>query len=101
MNVLDKCNLLNVDFFGNKFMWQRPSVEGNLISRRLDKALCNKNWRVHFPGATLEVLFRLHFDHSPILRRCGPIQRRHGARPYRFEVTWASHNEYTDIVRRA
>nr|KYP67620.1 LINE-1 reverse transcriptase isogeny [Cajanus cajan] len=53
--MLDNCDLLDLGYFGNKYTWQRPSMGGRLISRRLDRALGNQSWRVLFPEATLEV----------------------------------------------
>ena len=37
-------------------------------------------------------------NHNLILLICGRLSYKAGERPFRFEVTWTTHNEYKDMV---
>lgn len=65
--VLNDCGLMDLEFVGSKFTWQKNCVGGRLISCRPDRGLGDHNWRMTFPEGTIEHLWRRHSDHSPIL----------------------------------
>lgn len=72
-----------------------------MISRRLDRGLCDDNWRLNFPEATVEHLVRRKSDHNPLLLRCTNNVSVPSGRPFRFLAAWCTHEEYPDIVRGA
>lgn len=37
--TMDNCNLVDLDFFGGKFTWQKRCRGGSLISPRLDRGM--------------------------------------------------------------
>lgn len=44
-DMLDNCGLMDIPFFGSKFTWQRPCRGGRLVSKRLDRCVCDLVWR--------------------------------------------------------
>jgi hypothetical protein len=67
---------------------------------RLDRALCSMEWRVSFGEGYVRHLPRVTSDHCPIMLCLhsshiprGPIK------PFRFEVMWLKHEEFSDVVR--
>lgn len=71
------------------------------MSRRLDRGLCDMDWHLKFPEATVEHLVRRQSDHNPILMKCHTgISSREG-RPFRFQAAWCTHEAHSDIVKQA
>lgn len=97
-STIDNCNLVDLDFFGGKFTWQKRCRGGTMISRRLDRGLGDLPWRMQFPEATVEHLIRRHSDHHPLLMRCSPVASSSVDRPFRFQAAWCTHSEYPTVV---
>jgi len=100
-DMIENCNLLDLDFFGSKFTWQSRCRGGLLVSRRLDRGLCDVDWRLSFPEAIVEHLVRLQSDHNPILLRCCTGVSSRADRPFRFQAAWCTHEAYPEIVKAA
>jgi len=94
--VIDDCNLLDLHSFGRKYTWQ-----ANCRGGRLDRGLCDMDWRLKFPEATVEHLVRRQSDHNPILMKCHSRVSSREGRPFRFQAAWCSHEAYTNIVKKA
>lgn len=99
--VLNDCGLMDLEFVGSKFTWQKNCVGGRLISHRPDRGLGDHNWRMTFPEGTIEHLSRRHSDHSPILLRCSNAIYDKSGRPFRFQAAWYMHEGYPTVVRNA
>ena len=99
--MLEHCGLLDLGSIGNKFSWTRRVHGGVLVSKRLDRALANCDWRSSFPEAFVETLSRLHSDHASLLIRCGSVQQNRGVRPFRFQAVWSTHPQYEHVVLNA
>lgn len=97
----DSCGLMDIGAAGMHYTWFRSSVGRPPIHKRLDRALSSLLWRTTFPEGGLEVLPRLHSDHSPILLRCGSKVESRGQRPFRFEAAWTLHPRYKNVVSTA
>ncbi|XP_028117861.1 uncharacterized protein LOC114315447 [Camellia sinensis] len=67
---------------------------------RLDRALCNTEWRTMFSEATVRVLPRTYSDHSPLIvytqcmHNLNPLNR-----PFRFEAAWMTHLGLIDVIK--
>jgi hypothetical protein len=85
-NFMSNCNLLDLTTTGGKFTWHRNHNGLRILSKKLDRAIANINWRLSFPEAFVEVLCRLHSDHNPLLLRFGGLPLARGPRPFRFEA---------------
>ncbi|KAL7230604.1 hypothetical protein ACSBR2_008969 [Camellia fascicularis] len=66
---------------------------------RLDKALCNVEWRTVFSEGAVQNLPRTYSDHSPLIVYTEGISKLSPFNcPFRFEVAWLSHPTYVDVV---
>lgn len=99
--AMDDCNLVDLEFFGSKFMWQKKCVGGRLISRRLDRGIGDLPWRLGFPEASVEHLTRKHSDHNPLLLRCYTNVASRKDRPFGFQAAWCAHEDYMGVVQEA
>jgi hypothetical protein len=101
INVMDHCNLIDLNSVGGKFTWHINCNNQRGISKKLDRGMANLDWRLSFPEAYLETLCRVSSDHNPILMRCGGLPIARGTRPFRFEAAWISHSDYEQLVKDA
>ncbi|XP_019460062.1 PREDICTED: uncharacterized protein LOC109359821 [Lupinus angustifolius] len=86
---------------GSRYTWFRREHNGRSISNRLDRGLANCSWRTAFPEGYVENLTKLHFDHCPLLVRCGGYGESSRNRPFRFQATWTTHEEFINVVQEA
>jgi len=99
-DMIANCNLLVLDSFGSKFTWQARCRGNRLVSRRLDRGLCDIEWRMRFPKATIEHIVLSQSDHNPILLRCCTGVSSSVGRPFRFQAAWCTHENYHEIVKQ-
>lgn len=86
---MNDCRLLDLGSIGPKFTWKGPLKNGVRTYRRLDRGLCNDEWRIQFPEAIVRVLLRVDFsDHHPILVSPFGAHCNHREKPFRFERVW-------------
>ena len=73
-------------FQGQKFTWFGVR-EGELIKKRLDRALVNLKWMEEFPNMQVTNLLAMGSDHSPIVMNTDykDIKNR---RKFKFEASW-------------
>ncbi|XP_071723124.1 uncharacterized protein [Rutidosis leptorrhynchoides] len=94
------CALMDIESKGCAHTWSNNRVGENLVRERLDRVLCNVEWRVEFPNAEAVALPALGSDHSPlILTLYLNILRR--KKEFRFEAYWLEDPECRDIVKGA
>jgi len=98
---MNDCDLLDLTTIGGRFTWYCNHNGLLILSKKLDRGIANINWRLSFPEAFVEVLYRLHSDHNPLLLRFGGLPLARGPRPFRFEAAWIDHEDYADLVTRA
>ena len=70
---MDACGLIDLGAMGPIFTWCRKIQGMNVVSKRLDRALANIDWRARFSEAFVENLTHLHSNHYLILVRCRGI----------------------------
>ncbi|XP_057432951.1 uncharacterized protein LOC130725777 [Lotus japonicus] len=100
-SVLDTCQLVDLGAVGRRFTWFRKANDRLILSKRLDRALGDMEWKVAFPDAVVDVLNRVHSDHCPILLQCGSPQTLAHNRPFRFLAAWADHPDFAAVVDNA
>lgn len=62
---------------------------------RLDRCLCNIEWRESFPEATIHHLPHAYSDHCLLLlKTTKDLGLSLGGRPFRFQATWFEHNDF-------
>lgn len=100
-NFMADCNLLDLTAIGGRFTWHRNHNGHRILSKKLDRAIANVDWRLSFPEAFIDVLCRTHSDHNLILLRFGGLPQSRGHRPFRFEAAWIGHVDYANLVSNA
>ncbi|XP_057453240.1 uncharacterized protein LOC130745118 [Lotus japonicus] len=97
----ESCGMMDLGSFGLTYTWNRHAQGRPPLHRRLDRALANVDWRLGFPNGSVEVLPRMHSDHSPLLLRCCPPPPGIANKPFRFEAAWMDHPQYATVVSGA
>lgn len=92
---------MEVQTYGNCFTWKGPLILGyDRIFKKLDRGLCNIEWRQRFQDAGIKVLLRLECsDHNPLLLF---LQEERGSgmeRPFRFEAAWMLRDNFVPILK--
>jgi hypothetical protein len=100
---INNCQLLDLGAIGSKFTWRGPIYNnGCRIYERLDRALCNSNWRLRFPEAIVRVLMRVEFsDHHPLLICPYGSGVHNHAYSFKFESAWLVDDSYNDLVQNS
>lgn len=64
---INRSNLLDLGYTGSRFTWRGPKWEGHdRVFKKLDRALCNVNWRIRYQEAMVFTLPRIQSDHHLI-----------------------------------
>lgn len=77
------------------------SREGEeLVKKRLDRVVCNIEWRVEFPEAKVFALPVIGSDHYPLLLTLSstPVRKK---KSFRFEAFWLEHEECGKVIKEA
>ncbi|XP_021828885.1 uncharacterized protein LOC110769256, partial [Prunus avium] len=90
----DQHAMCDLGFSGPKYTWTNKKV-----LERIDRAVCNTQWRSLFADAHVIHLPRTKSDHSP-LKICfkskfssSPLNR-----PFRFEAMWLKHENFPEFI---
>ncbi|XP_028055175.1 uncharacterized protein LOC114259367 [Camellia sinensis] len=67
LDQVNRCNLIDLGSSGPRMMWTNNRQGLANTMERLDRALCNAEWRTMFPDAIVRVLPRTYSDHSPLI----------------------------------
>jgi hypothetical protein len=97
---INECKLLDCGAIGPHFTWRGPMFhDGERIFERLDRALCNDEWRLGFPEAFVKVLPRVSFsDHHPLLIQLNGSGNVNRAKYFKFESAWLLEDSYVDML---
>ena len=87
-------------FNGSNFTWTKWRWGKDCIKERLDRGVCNDEWRILFPHAGIWHLPATHSDQNPILLDTFINMRKKG-KPFRFEVAWARDSSCVEIIKKA
>lgn len=79
----------------------QSSHTGIAKGARLDRALCNLDWRNCFPGATVTHLPRLSSDHTPILLRTAGRVNARRLSTFKFQAAWFTHEGLVQVVQKS
>lgn len=67
MNVLDECNLRDLEYRGDMFTWSNKQKALDQINERLDRFMANEAFWSLFPNLSITHFDWARFDHRPIL----------------------------------
>ncbi|KAK2356470.1 hypothetical protein QL285_093800 [Trifolium repens] len=96
---INDCNLLEVTTAGSRFTWRGPKWNGrDRVFKKLDRVLCNIDWRIKFHEGVAKVLPRVQSDHHPIIVLLEGETATNRNRPFRFEAAWTSHDDFDNFM---
>lgn len=97
---ISNCKLLDLGAEGPRFTWRGPVMGfANRMFKRLDRGLCNTQWRNEFHEAYIKVGSRLKSDHHPIIIDVECKGATTSKRPFRFEAAWLKHTNFRQFLR--
>jgi len=97
---IDNSGLIDLGYSGPKFTWARGLTRETRKEARLDRALCNMEWRLKFQSGVVHHLIRACSDHSPLLISTGDFaQDRISNTPFRFQASWTTHAQFDEVVK--
>lgn len=98
---LNKCGLINLEAVGPRYTWRGQDYRGfGRIYERLDRVICDVEWRDKFQEATIFNLPRVKSDHHPILLVTNTVDTTNRPNfPFRFEDVWSYHQDLKDFLR--
>lgn len=67
INWVEERGLIDLGFAGSKFIWNHGVNMDTRRSARLDRGLCDDNWRCTFSEASIKHLTHSYIDHCPIM----------------------------------
>lgn len=99
---LENRGLMDLSAWGPKYTWCNIQFGGDLVMKRLDRAIANLHWRLQFPEAIVYNLPRTHGDHNPILIKLhgAPLLDR-SHRLFRFEAAWLTHPDFNKMLQES
>lgn len=96
-SCLTECGLDDLGFQGSPFTWYIGDLK-----ERLDRAMVNIQWRVHFEEASIFHLPYFKSDHVSLwLCFKQQVGRNIGQRPFRFVASWMIHEDFPGLVQRS
>lgn len=98
-NWIENNGLIDLQFSGPRYTWSRGDTEASYKAARLDRFMCNEDWRMQFQEGTVRHLPKHKSDHCPIIVSSGgfaPIST--SLRPFRFQAAWLSHAKFDEFV---
>jgi hypothetical protein len=98
-NAMDDCDLHDLGYMGDSFMWHR-----GMLRSRLDRAIRNDSWRQMQDKAAVIHLEYNHSDHRPLLldteyypASSATITTKH----LNFEAKWLKEENFSEVVEKA
>jgi len=94
-NVLEDCQLSDLDFTRSKFTWGNNRTDHTFSKERLDKAVANLNWFGDFKDVDIRALAASNFDNYPLLINYGRRHRGYRSRnqTFKFKDNWMVKDE--------
>lgn len=94
-NWVMKNGLIDLRYTGQKFTLHHGGSVDNIKAARLDRGLCDVEWRRSFSMASVKHLTHSYSDHCPMLLQIIPgLGRRLGDMPFRFHAMWLRHSDF-------
>ncbi|XP_019180199.1 PREDICTED: uncharacterized protein LOC109175391 [Ipomoea nil] len=91
--------LIDLGCEGPQFTWRRGLSATSFRAARLDRALSNLEWRLHFLDARVYHLPIVNSDHAPILISTMLSHKQSGPKEFKYNATWASHPEFPNFIK--
>ncbi|KAL7177603.1 hypothetical protein ACSBR2_030877 [Camellia fascicularis] len=96
---ISSCNLMDLGCVGPRLTWTNNRKEWANTMVRLDRALCNTEWRTLFPEGYVRNLPRTYSDHSPLLIHTqGTNPSSPPCNVFKFQAAWLSHEDFSTVI---
>lgn len=92
--------MIDMGFEGSKFTWTRGLSTDTYKSARLDRGLCNLEWKDMFPEAKVIHLPIIQSDHAPLLIKLNDKKNSLCRGSFRFQAAWLTHEEFPKVIRK-
>lgn len=96
---IDDHELIDMGFIGPCFTWTRGMSISSFKGPRLDRALCNMEWRILFKDIVVSHNSKMNSDHSLILIQLRSGVSRAKKPSFKFLAAWISHPWMNNLVR--
>lgn len=97
---INRCKLIDLGSEGPRYTWKGPITQhASRLFKKLDRGLCNVDWRTTFQEAVVTVGTRVQSDHHPLIISLTGKQKSFGERPFRFEAAWLKHQDFKKFIR--
>ncbi|XP_019186575.1 PREDICTED: uncharacterized protein LOC109181278 [Ipomoea nil] len=100
VNWIQEEGLIDLGFSGPSLTWVKDGSENDFKGARLDRALCNTEWRTSFPDASVSHLPRIASDHAPVLIHTEKNRRRSSPPCFMYQAAWPTPPDFLNVVRR-
>ncbi|XP_031124258.1 uncharacterized protein LOC116026974 [Ipomoea triloba] len=85
-------------FSGPSLTWIRGNSSGTVKGARLDRVLCNVEWRQRFPNVSVVHLPRISSDHAPILIRRADVVPIRVRFSFKFQAAWLTDKGFSGVI---
>ncbi|CAM8953758.1 unnamed protein product [Rhodiola kirilowii] len=99
-DVLQDCNLSDIDFRGAQFTYSNKRKGVWETKARLDRAIANEEWKRQFPKAEVSHGVSGCSDHSPLVIKWKIYGKTSRLKMFIFEPMWLRHSEYGETMRK-
>ena len=101
--VLCECNLIDLGCKGYHFTWSNGRFGQNFVEERLDRFLCNKEWREKYVECAAVNLETWTSDYCPIIievqaKGNGLSYTRRSTSRFHYEDAWSNYEACKDII---
>jgi exonuclease III len=104
-SALEFCELDDLGFSGDPYTWRNNShLADTYIKERLDRAVANMEWRMHFPAYKVINGDPRHSDHRPVIVLLEPepfLNRPKVTAQPKFEARWLEEEQCEEVVHNA
>lgn len=97
-NWIFREELIHLGFKGPRYTWCRGTKQGTFRVARLDRAVCNVDWKIMFPETKVTHLPMVNSDHSPLLITTNPNIVSEGNKNFKFSAAWLTHPDFLKVV---
>lgn len=98
---IERNGLIDLMYSGPNHTWARGDTKETYKVARLDRFLCNEDWRLRFEEGAVNHLPKNYSDHCPIIvSSSGFAPVPETIRQFRFQAAWLSHDTFDDFVTK-
>ncbi|KAL7226194.1 hypothetical protein ACSBR1_021345 [Camellia fascicularis] len=96
---INHCKLMDLGCAGPRLTWSNNRKGWANTMVRLDRAMCNTEWRTTFPDGAVRNLPRTYSDHSPMMVFTqGKSPFLSICKPFKFLAAWITHKDFKKVV---